>query len=51
MTVLVSAVLSDHARIAMLRRSITEDQLRAVLRTPQKVTAGTERAGGSPRDW
>ena len=35
-----SAQLSDHARAALGRRSITEAQLRAVLRTPQQVVAG-----------
>ena len=41
---LESAQLSDHARAASGRRLITEDQVRTVLRTPQKVVAGN-RAG------
>ena len=40
MTDLEAAQLSDHARTALRRRSITEDQVRAVLRSPQRVVAG-----------
>lgn len=40
MTDLGSAQLSDHARAALGRRLITEDRVRTVLRTPQKVVAG-----------
>ena len=40
MTGLESAQLSDHARAALGRRLITEDQVRDVLRDPGKVVAG-----------
>jgi len=40
MTDLEAAQLSDHAHTALRRRSITEDQARAVLRAPQRVVAG-----------
>jgi Domain of unknown function (DUF4258) len=32
--------ISDHARLAMARREITEAQVREVLRTPQAVVPG-----------
>jgi hypothetical protein len=37
---LASAWLSEHARIAIARRSIAEEQLRAVLRSPEKIADG-----------
>ena len=40
MTDLGSARISDHARAAMVRREITEAQVRKVLRAPQAVVLG-----------
>jgi hypothetical protein len=40
MTSLRSAHITDHARLAMARREITEAQVRQVLRAPQAVVSG-----------
>jgi hypothetical protein len=40
MTYLGSVRISDHARAAMARREVTEDQVRGVLRAPQAVVPG-----------
>lgn len=40
MTDLRSARITDHARLAMARREVTEAQVRGVLRAPQAVVSG-----------